>query len=99
MDNYDRWMPGDYKMDEINSAIAFQEAKSSEFQNNQVAASIEGTGEPINMVTFRKLGFTIPKPLSIVEQNDPQPGGTKQIWSGAMVVGGKTTAVIAYREV
>lgn len=89
---------GKYNLKQINGIIEGEEKLTWEFKDSQVTASSTGTGAPYNSVTLSAVG-TIPKPLTIVEQGAPQPPGTKQVWSGAMVVEGKTIAVVAYREV
>jgi hypothetical protein len=97
MSNYNVEIEGRYKLDEINSAIAGEEVGASEFKSSRVKASDAGV---TNIVTFRELPpGTIPKPLTMVKQGDPQPPGTKEIWSGVMVVEGTLTSVVAYREV
>jgi hypothetical protein len=98
MSDYAVEMEGKYKLAEINSAIAGEEAGASEFKSSTVKASPD-TGDS-NILTFSVLSpGTIPKPLIIVKQGDPQPPGTKQVWSGVMVVDRTLTSVIAYREV
>lgn len=98
MSEYEIPIEGKYKLEEINSAIAGEEAGASEFKSSKHKAS--NTGETSNSVTFSELpNGTIPKPLTMVKQSDSQPPGTKKVWSGAMVVEGKSTSVIAYRVV
>jgi hypothetical protein len=91
-DEYLGNIPGDSDLEAINKSIAWEEAGASEFMKSE-----PDSNQKNNIVTFRKVS-TRPKPLTIVKQGDPQPSGTKNVWSGDMVVEGKVTAVVAYRE-
>jgi len=96
MITYEVNYPGNYDLDTINNMISGEEAGASEFQCNKIEYK---NNELVNISTFNTLpDGTIPKPLTIVEYDDPQPGGTKKFWTGAMMVKGDNTAVAAYRE-
>ena len=93
MSDYKVEIEGKYDLDEINLQIAGEEAGASEFKSSKVSDN-----QKANIVTFSKLPpGTIPKPLKLIKQGDPQPPGTEKIWSGVMVVQGTKTAVTAYR--
>ena len=93
--DYEVEIEGKYDLDQINLQIAGEEAGASEFRSSKVSVR---NNKPTNVVTFRKLpNGTIPKPLKVVKQNDPQPPGTVRVWVGLMVVKGTNTAVTAYR--
>jgi len=87
---------GHHDLNQINIQIAGEEAGAREFVSSKVSVR---NNVPTNIVTFRDFPVgTFPKPLKIVKQNDPQPQGTKKVWSGVMVVAGTNTAVVAYRQ-
>ena len=95
MSDYDVEIEGRNDLDEINLQIAGEEAGASEFKSSRV--SVRNT-RATNIATFRELPpGTVPKPLKVVKQGDPQPPGTNQVWSGVMVVTGTNTAVVAFR--
>lgn len=95
MSNYEVEIEGKYDLVQINLQIAGEEAGASEFISSEVSIR---NNRVTNLVTFRELpAGTRPKPLMVVKQGDPQPPGTKPVWSGTMVVEGTNTAVIAYR--
>jgi len=96
MSIYEVIIPGNHNLKTINDMIAGEEAGASEFQSNIVNYS---NNKLVNLCTFKTLpDGTIPKPLTIVDYDDPQPGGTKKVWTGAMMVKGENTAVAAYRK-
>jgi len=91
MSQYDVMIQGEYNLDQITLQIAGEEAGASKFKSNKVSGGN-------NIVTFSELpAGTVPKPLKLIKQGDPQPPGTQDIWSGVMVVQGINTAVIACR--
>jgi hypothetical protein len=93
MSDYKVEIEGKYDLDEINLQIAGEEAGASKFKSSKVSDN-----KKANIVTFSKLpAGTIPNPVKLIKQGDPQPPGTQKIWSGAMVVQGTNTAVTAYR--
>jgi len=95
MSYYEVEIEGKYKIDEISGQIADEELGFCEFKSSRVS----GTDTWVtNIVTFQKTDLR-PKPLALVKQGDPQPSGTKNVWSGEMVVEGTCTSVVAYREV
>lgn len=94
-DEYFRDAPGDSNLKAINDGIAWEEAGASEFIKSEVVPDTAGVK---NRLTFRIIQSR-PKPLTIVNKDDPQPPGTKEVWSGGMVVEEKITAVTAYRTV
>lgn len=95
MSDYEVEIEGQHDLDQINLQIAGEEAGASEFISSKVGVR---NSRVTNSVTFRTLpAGTIPKTLTVVRQGDPQPLGTKQVWSGVMTVKGTNTAVIAYR--
>lgn len=97
MSDYEVEIEGKFSLVEINEAIAGEETMSAEFISSRVDASETGV---TNQSTFHKLPpGTSPKPLAVVPQDVPKPPGTKKVWSGEMIVEGKFTSVIAYREV
>lgn len=96
MSDYKVEIEGKHDLQEINNQIAGEEAGASEFKSSQM---LPRNNVPTNVVTFTELpAGTVPKPLKIVKQNDPQPPGTKNVWSGVMIVAGTNTAVVAYRQ-
>ncbi len=93
MSEYPVAIEGKYSLKEIQSQIVGEEAGASEFLRS--AVSPNGL---TNIVTFQELApGTVPKPLMLVKQGGPKPTGTKQVWSGTMVVQGTSTAIVAYR--
>lgn len=95
MSEYNVEIEGKFNLDEINLQIAGEEAGASEFVKSQVSVN---NNRVTNVVTFKELDAgTVPHPLKVVKQNEPQPPGTKRVWNGVMVISGTNTAVVAYR--
>jgi hypothetical protein len=95
MVEYSVEIQGKYDLDEINLQIAGEEAGASEFISSHVSVK---DNQVTNVVTFKELDVgTVPHPLKLVKQNEPQPAGTKKLWNGVMVVSGTNTSVVAYR--
>lgn len=95
MAEYKVEIEGKYSLDEINLQIAGEEAGASEFLASQVSVK---DNQVTNILTFTELSAgTVPHPLKLVRQNEPQPPGTRKFWTGVMVVGGTNTPVVAYR--
>jgi hypothetical protein len=86
---------GIHDLAQINLQIAGEEAGASEFVSSSI---VFYEGRVTNIVKFRELApGTIPKTLTIVKHDDPQPSGTRLTWSGVMIIKGTTEAVSAYR--
>jgi hypothetical protein len=82
---------GKSSLEEINQQIAGEEAGGSEFIDN----SVKDGG---NIAKFDELPpGTRPKQLTVVLKSGPQPAGTKQVWTGQMVVSNVAQSVTAYR--
>lgn len=97
MSDYNVEIEGQHDFDQINLQIAGEEAGASEFKSSLVSTR---NNRPTNTVTFGELApGTVPNRLQVVKDGDPQPAGTRRVWSGVMVVKGTTTAVAAYRAV
>jgi hypothetical protein len=95
MSDYNVEIEGHHDFEQINLQIAGEEAGASQFVSSRVSTR---DNRPTNVVTFRELApGTVPKPLKVVKDGDPQPPGTERVWAGVMVVKGTTTAVAAYR--
>lgn len=95
MADYEVEIKGNITIADINAQIAGEEAGGSQFVSSKVSTS---NGTSTNFATFQELpGGTMPKPLTVVKQGDPQPSGTKGVWSGQMIVEGKSIAVVACR--
>lgn len=100
MSDYKVEIEGKYNLEEINKQIRGEEAGASEFKSSEILPVLpQSNGVLTNIVTFGELrAGTLPKPLKVINQNDPQPPGTKKVWFGVMIVSGTNTTVAAYRE-
>ena len=86
---------GSNSLQDIELAIAGEEATGSEF----LRSSISYHGHTItNLVTFNDLppGQRPRIHPVLIKQGDPPPSGKTSIWAGVMVVSGSNMAVAAY---
>ena len=92
--NYSLSVDGQLSLADINTAITGEEAGASQFLSSAVSAD-----KSSNTVTFKPLAAgTVPNALSLVATGTAAPAGTKQIWTGAMIVSGKSQTIVAYRK-
>ena len=95
MREYTVQLDGRESLDQINLAIAAEEAGASQFRSSQIS-TVDGR---TNIVTFSELPpGTVPKRLLLVREDDPQPPEMQRVWSGKMVVTGTPMSVVAYRS-
>ena len=87
---------GNYTLDELESAILDEEAAGNEL----IALDNNGDkDDPKTFATFKELPpGKRPKPLHLVNSNDPPPPKTKLVCSGIVYVSGDKNSVTAFRD-
>ena len=86
---------GDNDLPQINLQIAGEEAGGSEFLSSTM---LFHDARITNIAKFKEWPpGKRPKDLKLVVQGEPQPAGTKLVWSGVLLVSGNNQAVLAYR--
>ena len=96
MSEYIVEIPGSNSLQDIERAIAGEEATGAEFQSSNVSFY---ENVITNLVTFKDLppGQRPQSSLVLIKQGAPIPSGKTHIWGGVMLVTGSNTAVASYR--
>lgn len=96
MNEYITEINGMASLNEIELAIAGEEATGSEFMRASISFH---DGNITNLITFNDLppGQHPSSRLILAKQTDTIPTGKKPVWAGVLLVTGTNIAVIAYR--
>jgi len=87
---------GNLTLEQIDAAVDNVEAGGGEFLRSTVATP---QAKPTNVAVFKRLPpGQRPKEFILSRQSDAAPQNATKIWSGVMLVEGRMTAVVAYRE-
>ncbi len=96
MTEYTAEIDGNNTLNQIELAIAGEEAAGAEFVNNNIA--FHGN-EITNLVTFRDLppGERPRNQIDLEKHGEPAPAGKTSIWEGVFLVSGSNEVIVAYR--
>jgi len=88
-------IPTSYSLQEVESAIAGEEALNTRFVSNSVTTE---DGEIVNEAKFERLStLPLPDPPTLKLASDAAPSGKKHEWSGGILIKGSIKQVALYR--